>query len=64
MFSRLNHWKNQIIPSDFEIEQMPRAKYGLADYLSRHPEWEASRLSWYDTTFKLAKSESNRSFLW
>ena len=37
---------------------MPGAKIGLADYLSRHPVGEATRVSLYDNTFTVAKLQS------
>ena len=55
MFSRLTRWIDRIIPFDFVIEHMPGAKIGLADYLSRHPVGEATRVSLYDNTFTVAK---------
>ena len=58
MISRLTRWVDQITPFDFVIEHMPGAKNGLADYLSRHPVGEASRVSLYDNTFTVAKLQS------
>ena len=57
-FSRLTRWIDRIIPFDFVIEHMPGAKIGLADYLSRHPVGEATRVSLYDNTFTVAKLQS------
>ena len=37
---------------------MPGAKIGLADYLSRHPVGQATRVSLYDNTFTVAKLQS------
>ena len=37
---------------------MPGAKIGLADYLSRHPVGEATRVILYDNTFTVAKLQS------
>ena len=58
MFSRLTRWIDRIIPFDFVIEHMPGAKIGPADYLSRHPVGEATRVSLYDNTFTVAKLHS------
>ena len=58
MFSRLTRWIDRIIPFDFVIEHMPGAKIGLADYLSRHPVGEATRVSLYDNTFTVTKLQS------
>ena len=58
MFSRLTRWIDRIIPFDFVIEHMPGAKIGLADYLSRHPVGEATKVSLYDNTFTVAKLKS------
>ena len=58
MFSRLTRWMDRIIPFNFVIEHMPGAKIGLADYLSRHPVGEATRVSLYDNTFTVAKLQS------
>ena len=58
MFSRLTRWIDRVIPFDFVIEHMPGAKIGLADYLSRHPVGEATRVSLYDNTFTVAKLHS------
>ena len=57
MFSRLTRWIDRIFPFDFVIEHMPGAKIGLADYLSRHPVGEATRVSLYNT-FTVAKLQS------
>ena len=58
IFSRLTRWIDRITPFDFVIEHMPGAKIGLADYLSRHPVGEATRVSLYDNTFTVAKLHS------
>ena len=58
MFRRLTRPIDRIIPFDFAIEHMPGAKIGLADYLSRHPVGEATRVSLYDNTFTVAKLQS------
>ena len=58
MFIRLTHWIDRIIAFDFKTEHMPGPEIGLADYLSRHPVGEASRVSLYDNTFTVAKLRS------
>ena len=58
MFSRLTRWIDRIIPFNSVIEHIPGAKIGLADYLSRHPVGEATRVSLYDNTFTVAKLQS------
>ena len=58
MFSRLTRWIDRIIPFDFVIEHTPGAKIGLADYQSRHPVGEATRVSLFDNTFTVAKLQS------
>ena len=58
MFSRLTRRIDRIIPFDFVIEHMPGAKIGLADYLSRHPVGDATRISLYDNTFTVVKLQS------
>ena len=55
MFCRLTRWIDRNISFDFVIEHMPGAKIGLADYLSRHPVGEATRVSLYVNTFTVAK---------
>ena len=58
LFSRLTRWIDRTIPFDFIIEHMPGIKIGLADYLSRHPVGEATRVSLYENTFSVAKLQS------
>ena len=54
MFSHLTRWIDRLILFDSVIEHMPGAKIGLADYLSRHPVGEATRVILYDNTFTVA----------
>ena len=35
--SRLTRWVDRLLPFDFNIEHIPRAKMGLVDYISRKP---------------------------
>ena len=63
MFSRLTRWLDRLIPLDFDVEHMPLAKTGLADYLSRHPNSEAKPVSTYDSMFTVAKIKSIQSAL-
>ena len=63
MFSRLTRWLDRLIPFDFQIEQKPGAKIGLADYLSRHPCNEATPISTYDNMFTVAKINLIRAAL-
>ena len=63
MFSRLTRWLDRLIPFDFQVEQTPGAKYGLVDYLSRHPNNEAILISTYDNMFTVAKINSKRNAL-
>ena len=58
MFSRLTRWLDRLIPFNFEVEHMPGAKTGVADYLSRHPNSEAKPVSSYDSMFTVAKIKS------
>ena len=63
MFSRLTRWLDRLIVFDFEVEHMPLAKIGLADYLSRQPNSEAKPVSTYDSMFTVAKNRSVQSAL-
>ena len=63
MFSRLTRWLDRHIPFDFQVEQKPGAKIGLADYLSRHPSLDAKPVSNYDSMFTVAKITRIRSAL-
>ena len=51
------------LPFDFQVEHKPRAKIGLADYLSRHPSLEPQPVSTYDSMFTVAKIRRIRSAL-
>ena len=48
---------------DFEVEHKPRAKIGLADYLSPNLKGAALPVSAYDRMFTVAKIRSIRSAL-
>ena len=48
---------------DFEVEHKPRAKIGLADYLSPNLNGAALPVSAYDRMFTVAKIRSMRSAL-
>ena len=63
MFSQLTRWLDRLIPFDFEVEHMPGAKIGLADYLSRHPNSEAKPMSVYNIMLTVAKNTSIESAL-
>ena len=63
MFSRLTRWLDRLITFDFEVEHMPGAKIGLADYLSRHPNSDAKPVSTYDSMFTVVKIRSIKNAL-
>ena len=63
MFSRLTRWLDRLIQFDFEVEHMTGAKFGLADFLSRHPNSDAMPVSTYDSMFTVAKIRSIKSTL-
>ena len=49
--SRLSLWRDRLLPHNFTIEQMPGAKMGLVDYISRNPYARAKKISTYDKHF-------------
>ena len=52
--SRLTRWVDRLLPFDFNIEHMPRAKMGLVDYISRQSKQEAKVTNKYDEEFAVA----------
>ena len=52
--SRLTRWIDRLLPFDFNIEHIPGAKMGLADYISRQPNQEAKVTNKYDEEFAVA----------
>ena len=52
--SRLSRWIDRLLPYNFTIEQMPGAKMGLVDYISRNPYARAKKISTYDEHFVVA----------
>ena len=42
--SRLTRWADRLLPIDFDIRNVPGATLGKADYLSRHPTFNAPPL--------------------
>ena len=52
--SRLTHWVDRLLPFDFNIEQIPGAKMGLVDYISRQPNQQAKVTNKYDKEFAVA----------
>ena len=63
MFSRLLRWLDRLIPINFEFEHKSGAKIGLADYLSRLSNSEATPVSSYDSMFTVAKIKSIQNAL-
>ena len=59
MFSRLTRWLDRLIPFDFQVENIPEAKTGLADYLSRQPSMDDKQVSTFDSMFTVAKIKKN-----
>ena len=53
--SRLTRSSDRLTPFQFDIEQLPGAKMGLLDYISRHPNQKAKKVSAYDKEFIAAK---------
>ena len=45
---------DRLLPYNFTIEQMPGAKMGLVDYISRNPFARAKKVSTYDEHFVVA----------
>ena len=52
--NRLSRWIGRLLPYNFTIEQMPGAKMGLVDYISRNPFARAKKISTYDENFVVA----------
>ena len=52
--SRLTRWVDRLLPFNFNIEQIPGAKMGLVDYISRQPNQEAKVTNKYDEEFAVA----------
>ena len=52
--SRLSRWIDRLLPYNFTIEHMPRAKICLVDYISRNPFARAKKISTYDEHFVVA----------
>ena len=63
MFCHLTRWLDRLIPFDFQVEEKPGAKIGLADYLSGQPTNEATLINTFDNMFTLAKINSIRNAL-
>ena len=51
--SRLTRWVDRLLPFDFNIEHVPRAKMGLVDYISRQPIQKAKVTNKYMRKFRL-----------
>ena len=59
--SRLSRWVDRLLPYQFSIEHLPRAKMGLVDYLSRNAYQPAKSVSKYDEEFLVATLSSIHS---
>ena len=53
----MTRWVNRLHPFQFDIEHLPEAKMGLADYISRIPSQKAKKISTYDEEFIVAKQK-------
>ena len=49
--SRLTRWVDRLLPFDFNVEQLPGAKMGLVDFISRQPNQPAEITNKYDEDF-------------
>ena len=49
------NWIDRLLPFQFDIEHLPGAKMGLVDYISRHLNRKAKKVSAYDEEFIVAK---------
>ena len=47
----MNRWSARLIPYHFTIEYVPGRRIGFADYLSRHPSFEAHPQSKFDKNY-------------
>ena len=54
-YSRLTRWVDRLLPFQFDIENLPGAKMGLVDYISRNSSQRAKKVSAYDEEFIVAK---------
>ena len=52
--SRLTRWIDRLLPFQFDIEHLPRAKIGLVDYISRRPFQKPNKISTFDAEFFVA----------
>ena len=59
--SRLSRWVHRLLPYQFEIEDLPGAKTGLVDYISRNPYQPAKSISKHDEEFLVATLSSIHS---
>ena len=53
--SCLSRWIDRLLPFQFDIEHLLGAKMGLVDYISRHPNQNAKKVSAYDEEFIVAQ---------
>ena len=53
--SRSIRWIDRLLTFHFDIVHLPGAKMGLVDYISRHPNQKAKKVSAYDEDFIVTK---------
>ena len=53
--SRLTRWIDRLLPFKLDYEHLPGAKMVLVDYILRHPNQKAKKVSAYDEEIILAK---------
>ena len=51
----MTRWINRLLPFEIDIEHLPGAKMEVVDYISRHPNHKAIKVSAQDEEFIVAK---------